>query len=99
METNRTSLHRTQGDSVLACRSAGAGLVVDPPSDGRLVVRGSAEGGGWIRVLHARTLTLLALAPLLPEGRGVRTDGTRNSYGGDFGCVIMCPGSRRFNHE
>ncbi|MBM3683199.1 MAG: hypothetical protein FJW83_01475 [Actinobacteria bacterium] len=59
---------------VLACRSAGAGLVVDPPSDGRLVVRGPAEGGGWVRVLHARTLTLLALAPLLPEGRGVRAD-------------------------
>jgi len=59
---------------VLACRAAGDGLVVDPPVDGRLVVRGPTDGAGWVRVLHARTLTLLALAPLLPEGAGVRAD-------------------------
>ncbi len=58
----------------LSCRPDADLLVAELAGDGRLVVRGPSDGGGWARVIRNDSLTLVALAPFLPDGTRARAD-------------------------
>lgn len=49
-------------------------MVVDLRPSGRLVARCSDGSGQWVRVVHARSLVLMAIAPMRADGGSWRAD-------------------------